>query len=233
METNDISAEHPAKMESKSAIDAQEEKRLRKCWHGCLIAVLVMIALFFLVLMLLPPLGQPSEHAFAVDCNSKLMFDWKLLRKILPFDKGDEAWTPPPDWTLVDLILESDKCKYPPVFRACFHIRPQTWIEKKLDRRESERLHYLVFPVSASAVFDDSLQPPVPIVMCPPGAHREFGTNVLYSDGTVKVLTTKEAEKLVAEQHPEPLELKRPEDKRESEQGDEEAEAILNRPGAE
>ena len=216
METNETSTEHSAEM------PASGEKK-DGCRNGCLAAFFVVPTLLFVVLLLLPPLGQPSEHAFAVDCNSKLMFDWKLLRKILPFDKGDEAWTPPLDWTLVDLILESDKCKYPPVFRACFHIRPQTWIEKKLDRRESERLHYLVFPSPASVVFDDSLQPSVPILMCPPGAHREFGTNVLYSNGDVKTLTLEEAEKLVAEQHPVPLEIQRPEDKRESEQGNEEA----------
>ena len=226
-ETDRTSAETPEKK------PARGEEKARKSWHGCLIMLLVMTALFFLGLMLLPPLGQPSEHACAVDCFSNLMQDWKCLRWGVPDDKGDKAWTPPPDWTLVDLILESDKCKYPPVFRACFHIRPQTWIEKKLDRRESERLHYLVFPVPASVVFDDSLQPPVPIVMCPPGAHREFGTNVLYSNGDVKTLTLEEAEKLVAEQHPVPLEIQRPEDKRESEQGNEEAEAALNRLGAE
>jgi hypothetical protein len=43
--------------------------------------------------------------------------------------------------------------------------------------------------------------------MCPPGAHREFGTNVLYSNGDVKTLTLEEAEKLVAEQSPVPLEI--------------------------
>ena len=199
METNETSTEHSAEM------PASGEKK-DGCRNGCLAAFFVVPTLLFVVLLLLPPLGQPSEHAFAVDCNSKLMFDWKLLRKILPFDKGDEAWTPPLDWTLVDLILESDKCKYPPVFRACFHIRPQTWIEKKLDRRESERLHYLVFPSPASVVFDDSLQEPVPILMCPPRAHGDKrGSMVLYSDGSTNSLTIEEAEKLVEEYHPEPL----------------------------
>ena len=219
METNETSSEHPVEL------PASGEEKTRKSWHGCLIAVLVIMALFFLGLMLLPPLGQPSEHSCAVNCFGNLMQDWSILRWGLSDDNGDEAWTPPPDWTLVDLIheYESRKYDYPPVFRGCVHIRPQTWIEEIRDCRETERQHYLVFPVPASVVFDDSLQPSVPILMCPPGAHREFGTNVLYSNGDVKTLTLEEAEKLVAEQHPVPLEIQRPEDKRESEQGNEEA----------
>ena len=203
METNETSSEHPVEL------PASGEEKTRKSWHGCLIAVLVIMALFFLGLMLLPPLGQPSEHSCAVNCFGNLMQDWSILRWGLSYDNGDEAWTPPPDWTLVDLIheYESRKYDYPPVFRGCVHIRPQTWIEEIRDSRETERQHYLVFPVPASVVFDDSLQPSVPILMCPPGAHREFGTNVLYSNGDVKTLTLEEAEKLVAEQSPVPLEI--------------------------
>jgi hypothetical protein len=203
METNETSSEHPVEL------PASGEEKTRKSWHGCLIAVLVIMALFFLGLMLLPPLGQPSEHSCAVNCFGNLMQDWSILRWGLSDDNGDEAWTPPPDWTLVDLIheYESRKYDYPPVFRGCVHIRPQTWIEEIRDSRETERQHYLVFPVPASVVFDDSLQPSVPILMCPPGAHREFGTNVLYSNGDVKTLTLEEAEKLVAEQSPVPLEI--------------------------
>ena len=202
METNETSSEHPVEL------PASGEEKTRKSWHGCLIAVLVIMALFFLGLMLLPPLGQPSEHSCAVNCFGNLMQDWSILRWGLSDDNGDEAWTPPPDWTLVDLIQESEKFDLPyPVFRGCVHIRSQTWIEEIRDIRETERQHYLVFPVPASVVFDDSLQPPVPILMCPPGAHREFGTNVLYSNGDVKTLTLEEAEKLVAEQSPVPLEI--------------------------
>ena len=203
METNETSSEHPVEL------PASGEEKTSKSWHGCLIAVLVIMALFFLGLMLLPPLGQPSEHSCAVNCFANLMQDWSILRWGLSDDNGDEAWIPPPDWTLVDLIheYESRKYDYPPVFRGCVHIRPQTWIEEIRDSRETERQHYLVFPVPASVVFDDSLQPSVPILMCPPGAHREFGTNVLYSNGDVKTLTLEEAEKLVAEQSPVPLEI--------------------------
>ena len=216
-ETNDTSAESPAETENK-AVGAQEETEKNHGYrNGCLAAFFVVPTLLFVVLMLLPPLGQPSEHSCAVNCFGNLMQDWSILRWGLSDDNGDEAWTPPPDWTLVDLIheYESRKYDYPPVFRGCVHIRPQTWIEEIRDSRETERQHYLVFPVPASVVFDDSLQPSVPILMCPPGAHREFGTNVLYSNGDVKTLTLEEAEKLVKEQSPVPLEVKRPEDERE------------------
>ena len=208
METNETSTEHSAEM------PASGEKK-DGCRNGCLAAFFVVPTLLFVVLMLLPPLGQPSEHSLAVNCFGNLMQDWSILRWGLSDDNGDEAWTPPPDWTLVDLIheYESRKYDYPPVFRGCVHIRPQTWIEEIRDSRETERQHYLMFPVPASVVFDDSLQPPVPILMCPPGAHREFGTNVLYSNGDVKTLTLEEAEKLVKEQSPVPLEVKRPENR--------------------
>ena len=206
-EKNETPAEHPAETH------APGEEKMRKSWHGCLFAALLLIASLFLGIITLPPLGQPSEHACSVDCFSNLMQDWKILRWGLPFDKEDESWTPPPDWTLVDLIHESEKYtntyNTDPVFRGCFHIRPQTWIEEIRDIRYAERQHYLVFPVPASLVFDDSLQPPVPIVMCPPGAHRKYGTNVLYSNGDVKTLTLEEAEKLVKELSPVPLEIKK------------------------
>ena len=203
-EKNDQPPEPPA----ETTAPAPGEKK-DGCRNGCLAAFFVVPTLLFVVLMLLPPLGQPSEHSCAVDCFGNLMQDWRILRWGLSDDNGDEAWTPPPDWTLVDLIheYESRKYDYPPVFRGCIHIRPQTWMEEIRGIRDAERQHYLMFPVPASVVFDDSLQPSVPILMCPPGAHREFGTNVLYSNGDVKTLTLEEAEKLVAEQSPVPLEI--------------------------
>ena len=124
-----------------------------------------------------------------------------------------------PEHTVSDLIREA--------------LRRDLLEGKDVCDMRGDRQPYLVFPVPALVVFDDSLQPPVPIVMCPPGAHRKYGTNVLYSNGDVKTLTLEEAEKLVAEQHPMPLKLKRTKDERESEPGNEEAENSLKRPGAE
>ena len=55
------------------------------------------------------------------------------------------------------------------------------------------------------------------------GKKYHLTARVLYADGGVGTISMEEAEKLVAEQHPVPLEIQRPEDKRESEQGNEEA----------
>ena len=67
------------------------------------------------------------------------------------------------------------------------------------ERKEVVR-QYLVFPVPASAVLDGSLPQPVPILMCPPGAHGgKRGSMVLYSDGSQQCLTAEEAEKLVSD----------------------------------
>ena len=140
------------------------------------------------------PLGQARPEPVAHDCRSQLKLGWKYLRYYIPETEKDEAWTPPPDWTVQDLVLETDY----PLFMSCpVHFLPENSGKKKQG--------YLVFPVAASVVFDESLQPPVPIVMDLPGAHEKFGTNVLYSDGTIKILTKEEAEKLVSEQSPVPL----------------------------
>jgi hypothetical protein len=86
---------------------------------------------------------------------------------------------------------------------------------------------YLVLPVPASVLFlDCDPQNRIPIVMDPPHAHDEsksltfvcrlfFGhsskfistARVLYADGGVVTISREEAEKLVAEQSPVPLEI--------------------------
>ena len=126
-------------------------------------------------------------------------------------------------------------------------------IQEAVRRRDlgSERLccpyskrPYLVFPVPASVLLQpDDPQHRIPIVMDSPDSHVEtdfrvklfmgrdshtgkkyhLTARVLYADGSVGTISMEEAEKLVAEQHPVPLEIQRPEDKRESEQGNEEA----------
>ena len=113
---------------------------------------------------------------------------------------------------------------------------------------------YLVFPVPASVLLQpDDPQHRIPIIMDCPDSHMEtdfmvklfmardsytgkkyhLTARVLYADGGVGTISMEEAEKLVAEQHPVPFELKRTEDERKSEQGDEEAQIELNRLNAE
>ena len=69
---------------------------------------------------------------------------------------------------------------------------------------------YHVFSVPATLFFQHSeiaTANPVPIVMDSPGAHGKLGANVLYSDGSVKRLTSEEVEKILAEFSSVPNEL--------------------------
>ena len=128
----------------------------------------------------------------------------------VPDEDGFEL---PPEWTVADLIREAVRkdrqspLPLPDKSFICRNVRDERVFLVRRRRMEVD-VPYLVFPVSASVVFDKSLQEPVPILMCPPGAHGgKRGSMVLYSDGSPKCLSTEEAEKLVAEQSPVPLEI--------------------------
>ena len=149
-------------------------------------------------------------RAFSANCAANQRQIYKLMCEV----SSEEGFELPPDWTVADLIREAyrkDRQAISPLedeFFSCRNIRYVRSFPYIRRRRTEVDAPYLVFPVSASVVFDDSLQQPVPILMCPPGAHGDKrGSMVLYSDGTVKSLTTEEAKKLVAEQSPVPLEL--------------------------
>ena len=200
--------------------------------------VLLVIAVNMFILMLIPsgPNSKAVSAAFRANCASNQQQIYKLMTEV----SGEEGFELPPDWTVADLIREAVRKKRQtsrPLPEKTFICR-NVHYERKfpyLRRKRTETIQqYLVFPVPASVVFDDSLQPPVPILMCRPGAHDgKHSSMVLYSDGTVEKLTTEEAERLVAEQHPIQLELKITGVERESEPGDEEAQIELNRLGAE
>ena len=176
--------------------------------------VLLVIAVNLLILIFSLDTGVPPERASAAGCTHQEHRIYRIMREV-PDGEGGEL---PPEWTVADLIREAvrkDRQGAYPLeekYYSCRNVRRVRVKSFPYLRRERAEVYrpYLVFPVPASVVFDDSLQPPLPIVMCPPGAHRKFGTNVLYSNGDVKTLTLEEAEKLVAEQHPVPLELERP-----------------------
>ncbi len=179
----------------------QGENGAVRVYH--LIWILVIMAVFFVLMgVLLPPLGQAKPGPVATDCRINLFIGWKELRYDLPEQYEDNAGNPPPEWTIPDLIRAVNKSwnRDRPLFSSC----PVFFLpEDKGGRKQG----YLVFPEPASVVFDDSLRPPVPIVMDLPGTHGDFyGTNVLFSDGTVISLTAEEAEKLVAEKSPVPIE---------------------------
>ena len=119
------------------------------------------------------------------------------------------------DTTILDLIQEA--------------VRRGDLSSKRLCCPYSKR-PYLVFPVPASVLLQpDDPQHRIPIIMDCPDSHMEtdfmvklfmardsytgkkyhLTARVLYADGGVGTISMEEAEKLVAEQHPVPFEIKR------------------------
>ena len=179
--------------------------------------ILLAGVVFTLILSLLisawgSPLKAPIHSLICI--RDQQPFIYKMMRGV----SSGESSELPPEWNVADLIREAvkldRKAPHPPTPERCF-------------RCTAAGQPYLVFPASASVVFDQSLPEPVPILMCPPGEHGKgapwfrkppkfasapgepwkYGTPVLYSDGSVQVLTTEEAEKLVREQSPVPFVL--------------------------
>ena len=186
-ETNGTSAETPDK------IPAHGEGKIRKHWDGCLSAFIVVVALAFLILLHFPLPDTPRPETVAIECRSDLKQAYRCMGWLIE-DHVEEGCEIPSDWTIPILIRE-----WHYDWKPFFCPAPGF----------SYRDPFLAFLVPASILLNPE-QDPVPILMCRPGVHGKYGTPVLYSDGTVQVLTTKEAEKLVAEQSPVPLELENP-----------------------
>ena len=170
---------------------APGEEKTRKRWDGCLLAFLVVAVLASSLAFFFTRLGRMSPKNIAVICRSNLKQAYQSMGRFIEIH-AEEGCKIPPDWTIPVLIQEW-------YYDGTTFFCPAPGF--------SYRDPFLAFPVPASILLNPA-QEPVPILMCPPGAHREFGTNVLYSNGDVKTLTLEEAEKLVAEQSPVPLEIK-------------------------
>ena len=184
-EQNESPSEPPAEM------PARKEGKKRGCLRGFLIALFVAVAALFSFMIFLSTMGRAGPEKIARYCGWNLHNNvYKDMLWYLSYleEKGREF---PPDWTIPVLIQEM----YRGMDRGLFSCPIQ-----------GERDPYLAFPAPVSVLLNPAEQEPVPVVMCRPGNHREFGTPVLYSDGTVKSLTTEEAEKLVAERSPVPIE---------------------------
>ncbi len=187
--------------------------------------VLLVIAVNLFILMILFPSGpnpKAVSAALRANCGANQRQIYKHMCEVL----GEERFELPPDWTVADLIREAAgkyyQTRQPLSEKSAAEMRRlmekeylcrSVHYERRFPQLRRKRVEvtsqYLVFPAPASVVFDESLQPPVPILMCPPGAHgEERGSMILYSDGTTKPLTTEEAENLVSEYSPVPLELK-------------------------
>lgn len=168
--------------------------------------VLLVIAVNLLILMFILPM--PPKREAVSRCASHQRWIHRIMSRV-PDGEGFEL---PSEWTVADLIREAvrkDRQSPRPLPEETFICRNTRDERVFLVRRGRVEVtsQYLVFPVSASVVFDESLQPPVPILMCPPGAHDgRHCSMVLYSDGTTKPMTPEEAEKLVSEYSPVPIE---------------------------
>ena len=177
--------------------------------------VLLVIAVCEVILLFLIPLWQPDRETV---CRAVCVGKQRSIYRIMSEVPDGDGFELPPEWTVADLIREAvrkDRQGARPLeekYYSCRNVRRVRVKTFPYLRRERAEVYrpYLVFPVPASVVFDDSLRQPVPILMCPPGAHGKYGSSVLYSDGSTKKLTAEEAGKLVAEQSPIPLELENP-----------------------
>ena len=173
----------------------------------CIVLLVIAVNLYILMLITSGPNPKAVSAAFRAKCGSNQQQIYKLMCEF----SGEEGFELPPDWTVADLIREAVRkdrqSPYPQRFicRNVRYVRSFPYLKRE---RTEVTSPYLVFPVPASVVFDQSLQQPVPILMCPPGAHGDKrGSMVLYSDGSTNCLTSEEAEKLVAEHSPVPLEI--------------------------
>ena len=165
------------------------------------------------------PNPKAVSVAYRANCGANQRQVYKLMTEV----SGEEGVELPPDWTVADLIREAAGKDFQthqpwPVESAAEmrhrlekeYLCRSVHYERKFPYLRRQRVEvtspYLVFPVPASVVFDDSLQPPVPILMCRPGAHGDKRDSmVLYSDGSTNCLAREEAEMLVAKQSPVPL----------------------------
>ena len=187
----------------------------------CIVLLVIAVNLFILCLIPSGPNPKAVSVAYRANCGSNQRQIYKLMTEV----SGEEGVELPPDWTVADLIREAAGKDFQthqpwPVESAAEmrhrlekeYLCRSVHYERKFPYLRRQRVEvtspYLVFPVPASVVFDDLLQEPVPILMCPPGAHGDkHGSMVLYSDGSQKSLSPEEAEKLAAEKSPVPLEI--------------------------
>ena len=191
----------------------------------CIILLEIAVNLFILIQI---SFWRENPEAVSVAYSANCAANQRQIYKLMGEVSGEEGFELPPEWTVADLIQEAVRKDFQEQIRTV-QPRPRESVTEMGRRLEKDYLcrsvhyerkfpylrrirkevvrQYLVFPVPASAVLDGSLQPPVPILMCPPGAHGDKRTPVLYSDGTVNRLTTEDAEKLVVEQSPVPLKI--------------------------
>ena len=166
-----------------------------KKWQLGLGGVFLILLVGILLALFFPNktfgLMGPSDRAKAADCQSHLQQIGHHL-SLMAKENDSEALK---GATIPDLLRETahggdldESCLHCPANGAPYH----------------------VFSLPAALCFqhkENAAANPVPIIMDAPGAHGKLGSNVLYSDGSFKLVPPEEAEKLVSEYSPVPLDI--------------------------
>ena len=165
-----------------------------KKWQLGLGGVFLILLMGILLALFVPNktfgLMGPSDRAKAANCASHLYQIGHYLNRMAN-ENDSEARK---GATIPDLLREAahsgeldEKCLHCPATGAPYH----------------------VLSVSAMLLFQRSEDAaPIPIVMDAPGAHGKLGSNVLYSDGSFKLVSPEEAEKILARFSSVPPEIK-------------------------
>ena len=134
-------------------------------------------------------LRGPSDNAVAADCMSRLHRIGNLLVRANGNDSEALKGA-----TIPDLLREAAHSGE---------------LDETLLHCPATGAPYHVLSVPAAQIFQRSGDAaPIPIVMDAPGAHSKLGSNVLYSDGSFKLVSPEEAEKILARFSSIPPEIK-------------------------
>ena len=155
-----------------------------KKWQLGLGGVFLILLVGILLALFVPNktfgLMGPSDRAKAADCASHLHQIGHYL-SLMAKEKDSEALN---GATIPDLLREAAHSGE---------------LDETLLHCPATGAPYHVLSVPAVQIFQRSGDAaPIPIVMDAPGAHGKLGSNVLYSDGSFKLVPSEEAEKIIA-----------------------------------
>ena len=164
-----------------------------KKWQLGLGGVFLILLVGILLALFVPNktfgLMGPSDRAKAADCASHLHQIGHHL-SLMAKEKDSEALK---GATIPDLLREAAHSGE---------------LDETLLHCPATGAPYHVLSVPAMPVFQRSEDAsPIPIVIDASGAHSKLGSNVLYSDGSFKLVPPEEAEKIIARFSSVPIEL--------------------------
>lgn len=171
-------------------MDGNKPDKKRKLGLGGIFLILLMgilVVLFFPNKTL--GLMGPKDRAIAADCAGHLHQIGHYLNRMANGNDSEAL----------------NGATIPDLLREAAHSGE---LDETLLHCPADGAPYHVLSVPAMPVFlrsEDAA--PVPIVIDAPGAHGKLGSNVLYSDGSFKLVPSEEAEKIIAGFSSVPLEI--------------------------